>query len=110
MLAGESMGGECIQGLRARLGVGAFRLLKPLAVDLEELAMLLEGDPIHGSGRIDLDTGEIWPQPAIEYTEETGELDETEDDSDRWLWVESEVRARASGIWSGQSLRSTIRR
>lgn len=52
--------------------------------------MLFEGDPIHGSGQIDLETVEIWPQPAIECAEEIGELDETEDDSDRWLWVESE--------------------
>ncbi|MEP6816519.1 MAG: UPF0158 family protein [Marmoricola sp.] len=77
--------------LQARLGdAGTVRLLRPLAVDLEELAMVLEGDPVYGGGRIDLETGEVWPQPAIDYAEETGELDETEDDSDRWLRVKRE--------------------
>ena len=32
--------------------------LRPLPVDLEELSMVLEGDPVHGGGRIDLRTGE----------------------------------------------------
>ena len=51
-------------------------MLRPLPVDLEELAMILEGDPVHGGGRIDLRTGEVWPQSAIEYAEEVGEIDE----------------------------------
>ncbi len=51
--------------------------------------MILEGDPVHGGGRIDLRTGEVWPQSAIEYAEEVGEIDE-DDDPDRWLWVHCE--------------------
>ena len=62
-------------------------LLRPLSVDLEELAGVLEGDPVTGGGRIDLRTGDLWSQPALEHAEETGDID---DDEERWLWVECE--------------------
>ena len=73
-------------GLEAARGTGPVPLLRALPVDLEELAGVLEGDPVNGGGRIDLRTGEVWPQPAIEYAEET----EEDDDDERWLWVECE--------------------
>lgn len=76
--------------LQARPGTAPARLLRPLPVDLEELAMLLEGDPLQGSGRIDLTTGQMWPQAAIDYQQELVELDEDDDDPDRWLWVDCE--------------------
>ena len=79
---------ELVEGLEGALGSGPTPLLRPLAVDLEELAMILEGDPVHGGGRIDLTTGEVWPQSALDYAEEIGE--EEDDDPDRWLWVECE--------------------
>ena len=79
---------ELVEVLEGALGTGPTPLLRPLAVDLEELAMILEGDPVHGGGRIDLTTGEVWPQSALDYAEEIGEEDE--DDPDRWLWVECE--------------------
>ena len=67
---------------------GATPLLRPLPVDLEELAGVLEGDPMDGDGRVDLRTGEVWSRPAIEYARESGEESEDEsDDTDRWLWV-----------------------
>ena len=51
--------------------------------------MILEGDPVQGSGRIDLRTGEVWSEPAIEGAAEVGEIDEDDDDEpERWLWVE----------------------
>jgi hypothetical protein len=54
--------------------------------DLDELAGVLEGDSSHGGGRIDLTTGEVWPQAAIECTRETGEEDEdVSDDPERSL-------------------------
>jgi Uncharacterised protein family (UPF0158) len=97
------LAGECIVALRARgwegdeeladsleagLGMAPSRLLRPLAVDLEELATVLEGDPIYGGGRIDLQTGEVWSEAAIEYAEEIGEENAAEaDDPDRWLRV-----------------------
>jgi hypothetical protein len=82
---------ELADSLEARLGTAPIRLLRPLAVDLDELAMVLEGDPAYGGGRIDLRTGEVWPNPASEYAEESGELDPDEDDDQhRWLWVDCE--------------------
>ena len=77
--------------LEAKLGTGPVPLLRPIAVDLEELAMVLEGDPVHSGGRIDLRTGEVWPAAAIEYAQDTRELDaddDDEEDDDRWLWVQ----------------------
>ena len=69
-------------------GAAATPLLRSLPVDLEELAGVLEGDPMDGNGRMDLATGEVWSRPAIEYAREMGEEDEDEsDDGDRWLLV-----------------------
>ena len=82
--------GELADALDAALGSGPTPMLRPLPVDLEELAMVLEGDPVQGGGRIDLTTGEVWPQSAIEYAEELGEIDEDDDDPGRWLWVDCE--------------------
>jgi hypothetical protein len=67
--------------LEAALGHGATPLLRPLPVDLEELSSLLEGDPLYGGGRIDLHTGECWPQ-SLEEDDDGGE-----DEEDRWLYV-----------------------
>jgi hypothetical protein len=60
-------------------------LPRPLAVDLEMLAMLLEGDPAESGGRIDLSTGECWPTFTDEL--EPGPEAEEADDPDRWLHV-----------------------
>ena len=77
--------------LDAQLGSGPAPMLRPLRVDLEELAGILEGDPLNAGGRIDLTTGEVWPQAAIEYALEAGEQDEdTADDRERWLSVDNE--------------------
>lgn len=77
---------ELMEALEAALGNGPTPMLRPLPMDLEELSMILEGDPVQGSGRIDLSTGEVWPQAAIEYAQEVDE--EGADDPDRWLWVD----------------------
>jgi len=66
-------------------------MLRALPVDLDELAGILEGDQLSVGGRIDIRTGEVWPQAAIEYVLETGEEDEdTSDDPERWLAVHGE--------------------
>jgi len=78
---------ELADALDAALGSGPTPMLRPLPVDLEELALILEGDPVEGGGRIDLRTGEVWPQFAIEYAEEVGEIQEGDDEPERWLWV-----------------------
>ncbi len=65
--------------------------LKPLPIDLEDLASILEGDPTQGGGRIDLNNGEVWPQVAIDYARETDMEDENEsEDAERWLRVRCE--------------------
>jgi hypothetical protein len=76
---------ELADRLRAATGHTPIPLLHPLAVDLEMLVMLLEGDPAESGGRIDLSTGECWPT----FTDELDPRPEAEeaDDSDRWLHV-----------------------
>jgi hypothetical protein len=82
---------ELAETLEARLGVTPRALRRPLPVDLDELAAVLEGDPLQGGGRIDLTTGDVWPQPAIEYAREVGDEDEDDEgDAERWLWFDSE--------------------
>jgi hypothetical protein len=77
--------------LDALLESGVMPDLRPLPVDLDELAGILEGDPMYGGGRVDLATGEVWPAPAVDYAREIGQEDEDEsDDPERWLWVHSE--------------------
>jgi hypothetical protein len=78
---------ELADRMRAAMGEAAIPLLRPLAVDLEMLAMLLEGDPAESGGRIDLSTGECRPA----FTDESGiglEAEEA-DDPGRWLYVQA---------------------
>ncbi|MGF1425625.1 UPF0158 family protein [Kitasatospora sp. LaBMicrA B282] len=78
---------ELARQLAAALGRGPVSILRPLAVDLEELSGLLEGDPVFAGGRIDLTTGDCWPQQIVF----DGQEERAEDtDSDRWLpvWCE----------------------
>lgn len=100
------LAGDCVRALRdrdwtgdreladqldARLGTGPTPVLRPLPVDLDELAGLLEGDQPGGGGRMDLRTGELWHRAAIQYLHETGAEDpDDSDDPDRWLWIHSE--------------------
>jgi hypothetical protein len=50
---------------------------------LDELSWILEGDGSSGDGRLDLLTGEVWSELAIEDTEERPDADNPE----RWLYV-----------------------
>ena len=82
---------ELADQLEAQLGSGPAAMLRGLPVDLEELAGILEGDPVSVGGRNDIRTGEVWPRAAIEYAVETGEEDEDAvDDPERWLAVHGE--------------------
>jgi hypothetical protein len=66
-------------------------MLRALPVDLAELAGILEGDPLSVGGRIDIRTGDVWDQAAIDYALEIGEEDEeSADDPERWLAVHGE--------------------
>jgi hypothetical protein len=85
---------DLVAALTARLSAGPTPLLRSLPVDLDQLVDVLEGDAVAGGGRVDLHTGEVWPEAVFEYgieSEEEG-VDEEEDldDSERWLWVASE--------------------
>jgi len=82
---------ELADQLEAQLGSGPAAMLRALPVDLEELGGILEGDPLSVGGRIDIRTGEVWHQAAIEYVLETGEEDEdSADNPERWLAVHGE--------------------
>ena len=70
------------------LGLSAEPPLRDLNVDLDELSMLIEGNSVDGGGRVNLETGEVWHQSAIEYGIEAGELDPGEVDvAEGWLYV-----------------------
>lgn len=81
---------ELAAALEARLGTGPVPLLQPLAVDLEELSTILEGDPVYGGGRIDLTTGEVWHRSTLEDSDADDIQDLDLDNEERWLWVHCE--------------------
>ena len=81
---------ELADQLEAQLGGGPAAMLRALPVDLEELAGILEGDPLGVGGRIDITTGEVWSQAAIDYVLETEVDEDTGDDPERWLAVRGE--------------------
>ncbi|HEV7205896.1 MAG TPA: UPF0158 family protein [Jatrophihabitans sp.] len=61
--------------------------LAELAIDLEELASLLDAGPDSTGGRIDLTTGIVWPDALLD-DDWTGKPDDLDvDDPDRWLAV-----------------------
>ena len=61
---------------------------RPLPVDLDELSALLEASLGEEGGRIDLETGEVWPASTIEYfAEQEPEQAPDFEDPDRWLYV-----------------------
>jgi hypothetical protein len=85
---------ELADQLEGLAGTGPSPLLRPLAVDLEELSGILEGDPLTTGGALDLHTGEVWPRAAVEYAREDGSDIEAPDleDVDRFRWVDGGSR------------------
>ncbi|MFJ9174967.1 UPF0158 family protein [Streptomyces sp. NPDC102360] len=58
--------------------------LRAVAVDLEELTGLRDGDPVDGAGYLDLDSGECWPAAVLDdFGGEPG----ADEAPDRWLPV-----------------------
>jgi hypothetical protein len=88
--ASDSGAEDLADQLEAALGLQPYPMLRPLAIDLEDLSSMLEGDRLPGGGRIDLERGETWPSETEEvWAEEFGdEEDLDEAGSERWLWVE----------------------
>lgn len=82
---------ELATQLEAVLRTGPTPLLRPLPVDLDELADILEGDPTHSGGLINLRTGEVWPHTLLDpdLGDEFGDGPDRPDPDDpqRWLWV-----------------------
>ncbi|MES4886249.1 UPF0158 family protein [Streptomyces sp. NPDC000349] len=74
---------ELADVLRLSVGHAVNPAPRPLVVDLEMLAMLLEGTPAASGGRLDLSTGECWPA----FTDELENGFEEADDPERWLYV-----------------------
>ena len=100
-------GAACVVALRERGWVGDAELadqlgasvagapaptLRPLPVDLEQLASILEGDVMSTGGALDLQTGEVWHQSTIEFAHEDGAgIDAPDFDApERFLWVHSD--------------------
>jgi Uncharacterised protein family (UPF0158) len=77
---------ELADAIDAARGIAASesKPLKALAVDLEQLADVIDGGSDSAGGRLDLTTGEVWPEFAFE---DSFDEDQDEDDPDRWLHV-----------------------
>jgi hypothetical protein len=90
--------------LDAMLGTGPAPMLRSLPVDLDELDGIVEGDPLHGGGRIDLKTGDVWPQAAIEYARETRSKTRTPPMTpSRGCRCTARGRGRHTGTWNRSS-------
>jgi hypothetical protein len=88
--------------LEAMLGLAQGPALRDLPIDLDDLSLALEGDPLLTGGRLDLRTGEvqqIGPLYESDFLDEIGEPDDGEADwaddagvgeaDDRWLRFDS---------------------
>ena len=104
---GDGKLADCIE---AALGSGPVPLLRPLPVDLEELVGVLEGDPVTGGGRIDLRTGEVWPQQAIEYARRRATLTRTTRSGGCGSSVKGPARGTATWSFSLPRSRTPVRR
>ena len=79
------------------------------SVDPDELAGILEGDPIYGGGRIDLATGEVWQAPAVDTRARSAKRMRT----NRTILISgcgctARVRGTATGTWNCSSGRCVI--
>jgi hypothetical protein len=54
-------------------------------VGLEELASIREGDPVHGGGRVDLATGDVWHQSPFAEPIDDSEFALITSGIERWL-------------------------
>ena len=80
--------------LLAMLGLAQAPALRDLPIDLDDLSLALEGDPLLTGGRLDLRTGDvqqIGPLYESDFFDEIGEPDDGEvgEADDRWLRFDS---------------------
>jgi len=68
------------------IAVSDAKSLNELQVDLDQLADLIDGGPDSAGGRLDLTTGDVWPEIAFDDSSDDDDEDE-DDDPDRWLYV-----------------------
>jgi hypothetical protein len=91
---------DCAARLRARGWTGddeladqlegrSTRELRPLPVDLEQLTLVLEDSE---GGRLDLQTGEAWPEYTFDYATTGMEPTDEDEDEDRWLYIDGGSR------------------
>ena len=78
---------DLADALEAALGMAPQPLLRPIPVDLDELADALEGDPMVSAGRLDLRTGDVWPGGTYDSAG-FGDEEDQEDEEGRWLEIE----------------------
>ncbi|MFZ0832367.1 MAG: UPF0158 family protein [Mycobacterium sp.] len=76
---------ELADQLDTSLGTGPTPLLRPVRVDLDELASMREGDPLLGGCRIDLKEGGCWPRYDDAFDDDEGD----DEDEDRWLYADA---------------------
>jgi hypothetical protein len=93
---------ELVQQLRVALGDAEQPSLAPITVDLEQLASLLEGDPLLGGGRVDLRSGDCWPREIYEN------LDDSPEDADADYWLYFEPHGSRGGYADMQLFISTV--
>ncbi len=80
---------ELADRLDAALGTAPASMLRPLPVDLEELASVLEGDPMLSGGRLDLRSGDVIAEPPM-FDSSFDDEDDDLDDFESWLPIHSE--------------------
>ncbi|MFW0794669.1 UPF0158 family protein [Gordonia sp. CPCC 205515] len=76
--------------LEAAVGDGPTPALRSAPIDLEDLAGILEGDPMRGGGRIDLQTGQVYPDEFFDDADldDLGLDEDALEEPDRWLNVD----------------------
>jgi hypothetical protein len=87
--------------LEAALGLAQSPALRGLPIDLDELSLALEGDPLLTGGRLDLRTGDvqqIGPLYESDFLDQIGEPDDGEDD-----WADGAESDWLDGLEDGQA-------
>jgi len=88
--------------LEAMLGLAQAPALRDLPIDLDELSLALEGDPLLTGGRLDLRTGDvhrIGPLYESDYFDEFGEPDDEEADDGEAEWADGLEVGDAGDRW-----------